>query len=74
MFGKPISKATKVDLDRLIRDKEPEGRHLEFKSDFPGDPSGAAWTPGKPVPAKRIQPPYLRNWLHSQTPTGVSLF
>lgn len=56
MFGKPISKATKVDLDRLIRDKEPEGRHLEFKSDFPGDPSGAAWTPGKPVPAKRIQP------------------
>jgi len=28
LFGKPISKATKADLERLFQDHEPEGRHL----------------------------------------------
>jgi hypothetical protein len=56
MFGKPISTATKADVQRLIDDEEREGRHLEFKSDFPGDPKVAAWSPGQPIPPKRIHP------------------
>ena len=59
VFGKPIAAATKDDLDRLIRDSVEEGRHLEFKEDFPSRDGNAAapnWTPGKPLPPNRIHP------------------
>jgi Putative DNA-binding domain len=59
VFGKPIATATREDLDRLISDGISEGRHLEFKEDFPSRDSSSTtpgWTPGKPVPPSRIHP------------------
>lgn len=35
MFGKPIALATRADLDRLIDEDIPEGRHLEYKEAVP---------------------------------------
>ncbi len=57
MFGKPIAGAKRDDLDRLIREGIEEGRHLEFKEDFPSRDTGSTglgWTPGKPIPSGRI--------------------
>jgi len=57
VFGKPIANATRDDLDRLIIDGIGEGRHLEFKQDFPSRDTSSmtqGWTPGKPVPPNRI--------------------
>ncbi len=54
VFGKSIGRVTKDDLDRLIHDGVSEGRHLEFKVDFPGNSAKPAWTPGKPIERTRL--------------------
>ncbi|MGO9233008.1 MAG: helix-turn-helix domain-containing protein, partial [Methylocella sp.] len=59
VFGKPIANAKRDDLDRLISEGIEEGRHLEFKEDFPSRDAGSTspgWTPGKPIPPGRIHP------------------
>jgi hypothetical protein len=35
VFWKPIDRATIEDVDRLIADAVPEGRHLEYKKSVP---------------------------------------
>jgi hypothetical protein len=34
-FGKPAAEVTLADLQKLIADAEPEGRHIEYKEDVP---------------------------------------
>jgi hypothetical protein len=34
-FGKPAARVTGADIQRLITDKVPEGRYLEYKRDIP---------------------------------------
>jgi hypothetical protein len=35
MFDVPLKLVTMAQVEKLVADKEPEGRHLEFKRDVP---------------------------------------
>jgi hypothetical protein len=64
-FGKPAARVTVDDIQRLIDDKVPEGRYLEYKRDIPisdeeqkharaagrGDPQDRSWLQKRPLRA-----------------------
>ncbi len=64
-FGKPAARVTPADIQQLIDDKVPEGRHLEYKRDIPisdeeqkqargagrGDPQDRSWLQNRPLRA-----------------------
>jgi hypothetical protein len=55
LFGKPISQVTPADLQSVLFNKAPEGRHLEFKEAVPvsKEDSERQRKEGVPVPFDR---------------------